>query len=155
MIRREKSKQAIFLLISELLRSDRLPPVTLSVLAFNVVIYLELFDLNYPSLHNVCLSAVGILYHKQWLRLIMSPFFHADDWHLYYNMTSFGIKGRSLEKRYGSGYFAFLILVFTISCSLTLVGLEYFTFLITQKQEYLNTCAVGFSGKLLNLKSNQ
>ena len=150
-MRREKPKQGVFLLILELLNSDKGPPVTLAVIALNVVIYLELFDFKFPSLGNVCLSAAAIIYDRQWLRLIFSPFFHGDDWHLYYNMTSFSIKGRSLEKRYGSGYFVFLIVIFSISCSLMIVILEYSAFLVFNKENFLFNCGVGFSGNILFL----
>ena len=147
-MRRDKSKQAVFFLFTELLRNDRLPPVSLAVMALNIIIYMELefLEISYPSLDKVCLSAFGVLYQKQWLRLILSPFFHVDDWHLYYNMISFSIKGRSLEKRYGSGYFAVLILVFSVSCSLVLVGLEYSSYKFLGRENDLKSCAVGFSG---------
>ena len=154
-MRREKPKQAVFLLLTELIRNDRLPPVTLAILALNAIIYLEIevLELPYPSLDNVCISAVSIIYHKEWLRLLLSPFFHGDDWHLYYNMISFGLKGRSLEKRYGSGYFAILVAVFSISCGLVLVGLEYISFKLFDRYSDLTACAVGFSGKIrINLK---
>jgi rhomboid domain-containing protein 1 len=151
-MRREKPKHAVFLLLAEIISSDRLPPVTLGIIVLNAITYLELFDLSFPSINNVCLSAISILQHKQFTRLILSPFFHLDDWHLYYNMTSFSIKGRSLEKRYGSGYFFFLIIVFSICCSLTLVALEYAAYMIFDKQAYLFNCAAGFSGVIFALK---
>lgn len=151
-MRREKPKQAVYLLIGELLRSDRLPPVTLAVIALNVIVYLELFELDFPSLGNVCLSANQILEYKDWKRLILSPFFHGDDWHLYYNMISFSIKGRSLERRYGSFYFFVLLAIFTVSCSLTYVGLEFLGFKLFDKYAHLDSCAVGFSGVIFALK---
>lgn len=145
-MRREKPKQAVYLLIAELLRSDRLPPVTLAVIGLNVAIYLELFEIDFPLLGNVCLSAYQILKQKEWLRLLLSPVFHGDDWHLYYNMISFSIKGRSLEKRYGSVYFLALLAVFSISCSIMYVGIEYAAFIIFNSRSHLDSCAVGFSG---------
>ena len=145
-MRREKPKQAVFLLIGELLRSDRLPPITLAVIALNTVIYLELFEFDYPSLFSVCISANEIVHGRKWLRLVLSPFFHGDDWHLYYNMVSFSIKGRSLEKRYGSAYFLVMLATFTLLCSLTYVGLGFAAFQLLHKQSYLDSCAVGFSG---------
>jgi len=149
---RNKPKHAVFLLLAELLNSDKLPPITLGVIALNAIIYLELFELDYPSIESVCLSAWYILYSKQWLRLILSPFFHLDDWHLYYNMISFSIKGRSLEKRYGSGYFLVLILIFSIMCGLMLVGVEYLAFMLFDNKKYLRNCGAGFSGVIFALK---
>ena len=145
-MRREKPKQAVFLLLAELLRSDRLPPVTLALIGLNAVIYLELFDFDYPSLATVCLSAHEIINRKQWLRLILAPFFHVDDWHLYYNMISLSIKGRSLEKKYGSKYFLVLLAVFTTMFIIVYVLIQYILF-ISYDMNSLTSCAVGFSGK--------
>lgn len=145
-MRREKPKQAVYLLVGELLRSDRLPPVTLAIIGLNVAVYLELLDLTFPSLGEVCLSASEIITNRDWMRLIMSPFFHADDWHLYFNMISFSIKGRSLERRYGSMYFFVLLVVFTVSCSLTYIGVEFLASVFLKQPHYLHSCAVGFSG---------
>lgn len=151
MNRDRKPKQAVFLLLGELLRSDRLPPVTLCVIVLNSIIYLELFDINFPSIDSVCLSAAHIIYNKQWLRLIFSPFFHLDDWHLYYNMISFSIKGRSLEKRYGSAYFLFIIVAFSLGCGVMLVGVEYLAFILFQKEQFLYNCGAGFSGNFFSM----
>ena len=151
-MRREKPKTAVFLLLSELIRSDRLPPVTLAILALNVAIYLEVFEqFDWPLAH-VCLSAHSILSRRQWLRLLFSPFFHGDDWHLYYNMVSFGVKGRSLERRLGSLHFAVLLAVFTLFCSLMYVAVEYTAALIFDSQHLLDSCAVGFSAVIFALK---
>ena len=144
-MRREKPKQAVFLLLAELLRSDRLPPVTLAFIGLNAVIYLELFDFDYPSLFSICLSANEIIYRREWFRLVLAPFFHGDDWHLYYNMISLSIKGRSLEKKYGSKYFFVLLVVFTLMFSVVYVLLQYILS-ITYDRHSLTSCAVGFSG---------
>lgn len=151
-MRREKPKQAVYLLIAELLRSDRLPPVTLFTIALNVLIYLEILDFDLPSLGSVCLSANYLIRNKEWSRILLSPFFHGDDWHLYYNMLSFSIKGRSLEKRHGSVYFFILLAVFTVSCSLIYVIIEYTGFSINGSRLLLDNCAVGFSGVIFALK---
>lgn len=151
-MRRDKPKQGVYLLLGELMRSDRLPPATLGFIALNVVIYLELFDINYPSIDAVCLSANGIINNRQWLRLVLSALYHGDDWHLYYNMISFSIKGRSLERRYGSAYFLILVALFTVYCSFTYVGIEYLAYLVFQSETHLYTCAVGFSAVIFALK---
>jgi rhomboid domain-containing protein 1 len=151
-MRREKPKQAIFYLLFELFRNEKIPPVTLAVIALNVLIYLEYFDSINLDLASVCLSVNAVLNRRQWMRLLFSPFFHADDWHLYYNMSSFSIKGRTLEKKYGSVYFLVLLIVFTINCSLMLLALEYLAFYFLGRHSFLDTCAVGFSGVIFALK---
>jgi rhomboid domain-containing protein 1 len=152
MRRQEKPKTAVFLLLTELMRSDRLPPVTLACLALNVCIYLELYEPFNLPLSKVCLSARYILSERQWLRLLFSPLFHADDWHLYYNMISFSVKGRSLEWRFGAAYFACLLGVFTVSCSLAYVAVEYAASVFFDDRHLLDSCAVGFSGVIFALK---
>jgi rhomboid domain-containing protein 1 len=149
---RVKPKQAIFLLIGELLRSERLPPVTLSVIALNILVYLELFHFRLPSLASICISANSIIKNRQWLKLILSSIFHVDDWHLYYNMISFSFKGRTLEKRYGSRYFLIILGLFTIMTSLFYVGIELVAYNLFNDYNYLNNCAVGFSGVIFALK---
>jgi rhomboid domain-containing protein 1 len=148
---RQKSNQAVFLLITELMSNEKLPPVTLGFIALQVLIYLEYF-FQFPSLDVVCLSAYSILYQKEWIRLITSTLFHGDDWHLYYNMTSFAIKGRTLEKRFGSVYFFSLLVIFSVCCSLVLVGLEVTASYAFGETRYIHSCAVGFSGVIFALK---
>lgn len=152
MNRREKPKQAVFLLIGELISSERLPPVTLALIVINTLIYLELFHFKLPNLTKVCISANSIIKDHEWLKLILSPFFHADDWHLYYNMISFSIKGRTLEKKYGSKYFLILLAVFTIMNSFLYVGIEILAYHLFNDFSYLKNCAVGFSGVIFALK---
>lgn len=149
-MRREKPRYAAFLLIAELLHSDLLPTVTLIVVVINTLIYLELFDL--PSLLSVCLSYNKIKYNNEWKTIILSPFFHGDDWHLYYNMISFVVKSRSLEKKYGSYYYAILVGVFTVSTSLMYLVIEYLSFRILKMNYALDSCVVGFSGVIFALK---
>ncbi|RNA04883.1 rhomboid-related 4 [Brachionus plicatilis] len=151
-MRREKPKQAAFLLIAQLLRSDRIPPVTLAVIAINICIYLELFEFNFPTLGSVCLSFNFILYNREWKRILLSPFFHGDDWHLYYNMISFSIKGRSMEQKYGSFYFAILLSVFSVSTGLIYLAIEYLSYKILETNYALDSCAIGFSGVIFALK---
>jgi rhomboid domain-containing protein 1 len=152
MRRHEKPKTAVFLLLAELTRLDRLPPVTLAIIALNVVIYLELFQPFNLPLGKVCLSAAYILQYKQWLRLLLSPFFHGDDWHLYYNMISFSLKGRSLEQRFGTSYFAILLAVFTVACSGMYVAVQFAASKFFDDYHILDSCAVGFSGVIFALK---
>jgi rhomboid domain-containing protein 1 len=149
---REKSQFGVFLLINELIKNDRLPPVSLSVVVANIVIYLELFNIEFPSLYEVCLSVNNILKSKQYHRIVLSAFFHADDWHLYYNMVSFGMKGRSLEKRFGSVYFAVLLSVFTVACGLVYIAVEYLAAYLFESPSLQSSCAVGFSGVIFALK---
>jgi len=69
--------------------------------------------------------------------------------HLYYNMLSFIIKGRSLEKRMGSKNFFITLVLLTTLTSCYYVGLGWALHHFTNDKYYLSVCAVGFSGNLL------
>lgn len=60
--------------------------------------------------------------------------------HLYYNMISLLYKGSSLEKRFGTVYFVYLISIFTALTGVAYIGLELLLGNIL-------SCAVGFSGR--------
>ena len=149
--RQSRNNFGVVLLISELMRNDRLPPVTLGLIILQILIFMGHILPN-TSLEYVCISAYGIIHSKQWIRLVLSQFFHADDWHLYYNMSSFAVKGRSLEQRHGSVYFLALIALFSVSCSCVLVALELLASRALDETKYLHTCAVGFSAVIFALK---
>ena len=102
--------------------------------------------------HTVCLSAQAVLKWREYERLILSAFEHGDDIHLYYNMLSFLAKGRSLERHFGSPYFAYLLSVFTVLTSATYVGLEVLLSEVLHDKQHYKTCAIGFSGVIFALK---
>ncbi|XP_060079371.1 rhomboid-related protein 4-like [Ylistrum balloti] len=131
-----------------------IPPVTLATVALQVAIYLQLGDLpkwfGHPQ--SVCMSVYKVWYKGYWKLLILAALTHGDDIHLYYNMASMLWKGRQLERKFKSVYFAFLLAIFTILSGIAYVALNMaFTF-ITDDQSYELTCAVGFSGVLFALK---
>lgn len=101
---------------------------------------------------SVCLSAQAILKWKEYERLLLSAFEHGDDIHLYYNMLSFLSKGRTLERHFGSPYFAYLLTIFTLMTSATYVGLEVLATELTGDKQHYKTCAIGFSGVIFALK---
>ncbi|XP_013396369.1 rhomboid-related protein 4 isoform X1 [Lingula anatina] len=144
----------LMLLVMQLLNVglDNIPPVTLATIFGNTAVFLGLFDLKYPSIGQVCVSVVNVWYRKDWQRLLLAAFFHAHEWHLYYNMVSFLWKGISLEKRLGSLYFAYLIAVFSVLVNCTLLLLDTAVANIYENDHYLSTCAVGFSGVIFALK---
>ena len=79
----------------------------------------------------------------------MAPFFHADEWHLYYNMVSFMWKGRNLEPHFGSAYYGYMLAMFAVLVNIVMVGLAMLAQLCFHDQSYLWQCGVGFSGNKL------
>lgn len=129
---------------------DKIPPVTLSCIGLQVAIFLRLFKLpwNHPS--QVCISVYNVWKKKEFLRLLYGALEHGDDWHLYYNMLSFALKGQSLERRYGSVKYFYILSSFTVLTSIVLVALNALA------SKYLDfdgrACSIGFSGVIFALK---
>lgn len=88
------------------------------------------------------------MYAKEWLRLVLSPFYHGSDMHLYYNMLSLLYKGSWLEKKFGTPYFLYLMGVFTALTNAMYILLGLVLTKIFNDDGYIRACAVGFSGSV-------
>jgi membrane associated rhomboid family serine protease len=76
-----------------------------------------------PRLQRACLQPRLILKGGDWQRLIWSALVHADEYHLYYNLSSLLWKGVRLEGRLGSVKFAALTAeLWLLSHGLMVVG---------------------------------
>lgn len=138
-------------LFDYLSRSNEFLPVTLGVLAINVIGYLQP-GRNWPSLQQGCISVQKVWYQHQWKRIFTSPFLHSSDFHLYYNMASFIWKAISLEKHFGSAYFAYMVAVFSIATNLLYLVINEALAELLEWGWTRQSCAVGFSGVLFALK---
>ena len=139
-------------LFNFLSRSNEFFPVTLGVLALNIAAFLQPGRISWPSISQACISFKGVCLQREWQRLIFSPFIHASDFHLYYNMASFMWKAISLEKRFGSGYFLYMVGVFSAATGALYLAINYLLAELTNQWSYINSCAVGFSGVIFALK---
>lgn len=96
---------------------------------------------------EVCINVSAIVEKKDYKRLFLAVFEHANDMHLYYNMLSYLVKGKYLEQKYGSKNFVFLLIFMAFSSAVFDVVLCYI-FSIWLDSSYLkNACGIGFSGK--------
>ena len=132
-------------------RTNEFLPVTLGVLAVNVLAFLQP-GRNWPNIQQACISVQKVCFQKEWKRMFFAPFFHSSDFHLYFNMASFIWKGISLEKYFGSGYFLYMIAVFSIGTNLVYLAINYALAEIFDQWSYVQSCAVGFSGVIFALK---
>ncbi|XP_059369988.1 rhomboid-related protein 4 isoform X2 [Carassius carassius] len=148
--RHRGSNLGLLLLASQVfqLGIDNIPPVTLATLGLNV--YLFLFP--FKPLLQACLSVREAYWYRDWSRLLLSPFHHADDMHLYFNMASLLWKGIRLERKLGGAWFAYLLSVFSALTGLVYLLLEMGLTHMTEDSSYSLQCAVGFSGVLFGLK---
>ncbi len=151
----------VFKFIQYLSSRDEFVPTTLVVMALNVLMFirpdlhglhrsLRLF--NWPSTQSSCISVHTVWYQGQWERVVLAPFVHGDSWHLYYNMASFMWKSRTLERHFGTSYYAYLTTVFTVLCSLTYLLLNFAIAETFDSLSYVKSCAVGFSGVIFAMK---
>lgn len=122
---------------------QNIPAVTLGVLILNIFLFLN----PLRPLHEVCLSVNEAVHRKNWQRLLLAPFHHADDWHLYYNMISMLWKGIMLERKLKSIWFAYTIAVFSVLIGVVYMLLELLLVVILDDPSYEMNCGVGFSGK--------
>lgn len=135
----------LFLLLSQIFQVgiNNIPPVTLATLVLNIWFFLN----PMKPLYNSCLSVEKCYQQKDWQRLLLSPFHHADDWHLYFNMASMLWKGVNLERRLGSRWFAYIISTFSLLTGVVYLLLQFAFAEFMDEPDYRRNCAVGFSGK--------
>ncbi|XP_062931544.1 rhomboid-related protein 4 [Cynocephalus volans] len=127
---------------------NNIPPVTLATLALNIWFFLNPLKPLYYS----CLSVEKCYQQKDWQRLLLSPFHHADDWHLYFNMVSMLWKGINLERRLGSRWFAYVVTTFSLLTGVVYLLLQFAVAEFMDEPDFRRSCAVGFSGVLFALK---
>ncbi|XP_036110166.1 rhomboid-related protein 4 isoform X1 [Molossus molossus] len=151
MQRRSRGLNAgLLLLLSQIFHVgiSNIPPVTLAALAVNIWFFLS----PLKPLLGSCLSVEKCCQEKEWQRLLLSPFHHADDWHLYFNMVSLLWKGIHLERRLGSRWFAYVVTTFSLLTGLVYLVLEFALAEFMDEPGFKRNCGVGFSGVLFALK---
>ncbi|PSN49430.1 Rhomboid-related protein 4 [Blattella germanica] len=138
----------VILLLSEMFNIgfDQIPPITLITIAGQVLLYMGIINVPWEK-WQVCISAETVLNQRDYRRLFLSIVEHGNDMHLYYNMISFLIKGRTLERRYGSTNFAFVLAMISVITSVIYVGLAVGLTNVLQDKHFMQQCAIGFSGK--------
>jgi len=80
-------------LLSRLVQSGWTPPVTLGLFILNSAIHF-VPNLGLPPLLDVCMQPTMVLFHGDLARVLLSPFYHATDTHIYFNMASLVYKVR-------------------------------------------------------------
>lgn len=131
---------------------DLIPPGTLSLVLLQTILYMNIFHKPWDVL-GVCISAQTIVYNREYKRLVLSALEHGDDMHLYYNMASFIIKGRTLERTLGAVNFIVLVVFLIFSTSISYVLLSYLMYFLNRDVSELYQCAIGFSAVLFAMKT--
>ena len=162
------SPQVIFLLINVYQQLQRLPvkpPITIGLLFINIATFVlpnaNFLDYDLTNIQQNCILPKTIItnFYKygelNLNRILFSSIIHADDVHLYYNMTSLCWKGISLEISMGSQSFLGLVIFSLIASHSIMIFLSYTLTEILRLDPNItgyNSCAVGFSAVLFALK---
>ena len=187
---RHREPFVLVMLVYELWRIIELLPVkpivTVGLICFQILTHFfdgvvrELTGINFSNTHTYCLhprkgwqaaykalsGRGGRLFNilpRQafWPRVFFSALIHADETHLYYNMTSFCVKGVQLEGAMGPERFAFLIIYAIVASALIMILLsralvECAPVILRVADIFVptgyDTCAVGFSAVIFCLK---
>ena len=153
--RRDLDPYVILLLLQIWQRVAELPdkpPVTVALIALQAWLHVSPsgpFDLD---LEDVCMDPYAIVYQGELHRLLLNTLYHVTDLHLYYNLSSFVLKGYLIERRYGSVNFFAMILFLAIVSSLIYVTLAFAAYGLVGMEGLVFSKAAGFSGVLFGLK---
>uniref|UniRef100_A0A7S0YIM4 Peptidase S54 rhomboid domain-containing protein n=1 Tax=Polytomella parva TaxID=51329 RepID=A0A7S0YIM4_9CHLO len=116
--RRERDNTIFYILvirlISQVMEMENKPPITLSVVILNFLIFYRssIFPGAFESmaiLDKFCVKSYHVIQMGQWYRLLSGAFLHSDEYHIFYNMSSFLWKGANLEIIYGPLRFTALV----------------------------------------------
>ncbi|ETO31852.1 hypothetical protein RFI_05265 [Reticulomyxa filosa] len=149
---RRRDTLPLLLLLSQLreIGLDNVPPVTLLIFVVNVAVHLFVYEIG---LDEVCLIPVLVFNYHEYIRIFLSPFFHGDNWHLYYNMVSLLWKGKQLEESpMGSNRFLFFVLIAIPATSILHLAIAQMASSFFGADQYVHQCCVGFSGILFAMK---
>lgn len=147
-------------LIAQLFSLPVKPPVTFALIVGQIALFFV--PLRGLGIDQSCLLPAAMfgyggaltLGHAVVRRLTMSLVTHANEFHLYYNMSSLLYKGSQLEAAMGSASFAVMVAVLSALTQAIYVALA-FAFRGSTALPFLdswNVCCVGFSGVLFALK---
>lgn len=107
--------------------------------------YIGFLDVPWQK-YDVCISGHKVWNKGDYQSLLLSSFEHADDMHLYYNMISFLVKGRTLEYKHGTMNFCLLLLFLCIATPVLYVCLAILSANSLGDKDAMKSCAIGFSG---------
>lgn len=146
----------IMLLFMQILQQvERLPdkpPVTIGLIVLQAWLHVAPLGPLDKDLEDVCMDPYRIVFQGEVSRLLLSTLYHVTDLHLYYNLSSFVLKGYLMERRYGSANFLAMILFFAVASSAAYVGLAFGSYFVLGSEGLLFSKAAGFSGVLFALK---
>lgn len=154
MSRPRRFELGLILLLVQIINlgADAIPPVTLCLVLIQTILYMNIIRKPWTTL-DVCISADTVWKQHDWRRLVLSAFEHGDDMHLYYNMVSLLLKGRTMERMFGWVKFLIVTSFLVLFTSLYYTGLAHLACQLTGDTNELSHCAIGFSAVLFAMKT--
>lgn len=146
----------LLMLGNQVRQMDQKPPVTIALVVVQVLLFAAPPDIAnlIPPISKACLHPYQIFEHLELSRILWSAFLHADETHIFYNMSSLLWKGAQLEPQLGS--FRFLLVIFELLVSshviTVMLARACVSFAPAFAGQYYSTCAVGFSAVLFAMK---
>jgi rhomboid domain-containing protein 1 len=161
----------LYRLWERLAELEQKPPVTIALIALNIILYFArspaaawvlrtlpsdaaaAFRTVHPMLtvRASCINPAAVLLRGERYRLLLSTLIHLDDVHLLYNMISFVPKGVTLETQMGSATFAGLVVYLAIVSNVLYCAVAYVLKETGTYSHLWTSCAAGFSGVLFGL----
>lgn len=156
MMRRRGNGLALLMLGAQVFQMggfSAVPTGTLAIVGLNLYNFLFPFALPW-HVRQASVSVYDVWQMGEWRRLFLAPFFHGDEWHLYYNMASFLWKGKSLEPAMGTPKFLVLNAALVGLTSSLLVAMTALWALLNPLNAFhiLHQGAIGYSAVIFALK---
>ena len=149
----------LFNTLGRVLSVPGVPVVTLGVAGAQLLLFFrELLplalrrSLRAAAAGDVCLQPRRIVERLEVWRLLTGGVFHADQYHVCYNMASLLQKGAEMERSRGPIATAYYLAASYALCQLILLAMSVALWSFTEVAGPYDTCTVGFSGVLFALK---
>mmetsp|Transcript_14674 Transcript_14674/g.37113 ORF Transcript_14674/g.37113 Transcript_14674/m.37113 type:complete len:291 (-) Transcript_14674:184-1056(-) len=163
----------VYTLARKVYALEKKPPVTLALLAVNIVAFYNIPDgIAHVLPRDTCLKpepwawaapgwgagpsewawawASSLLSIFSLERIVWSAFLHGNDLHIYHNMLSLVSKGIKIEREYGSAVFAFMTVFILLAAHSMYVLVAHVLSTVAGVE---TGCAIGFSAVLFGYKS--
>ncbi|KAI0219666.1 Rhomboid-related protein 4 [Lamellibrachia satsuma] len=142
----------LFFLLMFLHFYDEIPPVTLAIMATHLTVHKRLWPVFNVKLLDVCMDTLLVWNREQWYRILVAPFYHANDYHLGFTLLSFFVKGTILEEYFGSYIFFLFVVVIAILVNIITIPMSFVFEFYLQDPSFISRCTIGFSGVVFALK---
>ncbi|KAM7458473.1 hypothetical protein BLSTO_00770 [Blastocystis sp. subtype 1] len=123
------------------------PPCTVFYTVLCIAVYVV--QLLFGGVGACAISAYAVIQQYEFYRIVTSAFTHLGLMHIVFNLMSFNSINRTLERKYGSVFMLYLILLFTVINGILYVLIFYLLSFLYYP--LIAVSAAGFSGVIFSL----